>query len=220
MNHSENFVTKILNKFPLSKNSIIFDIGANRGIHTKTMSYRAQHVYAFEPAPENINVLKTNNETNITIIPKAVGNKSGKSKLYLHHLYCDMHTTQQRSAEIEEWGHSLDKFIDIDMVTIDDFIKEYNLKNVDLIKIDVEGAEEDVFRGGKETFSKMKPAVIVEIHSNVDVNWIYHFFTQMNYKFIDTSLYTVNKLRLDQHYLIIDKSLNLGHELQARLNLA
>jgi hypothetical protein len=46
--------------------------------------------------------------------------------------------------------------------TLDEYVEEHRIHRVDLIKIDVEGAELSVLRGARKTLSRMKPSLIVE----------------------------------------------------------
>lgn len=52
------------------------------------------------------------------------------------------------------------------MESIDDLVNKFELKRVDLIKIDVEGTEYDVLTGAKETINKFSPKLLVELHSS------------------------------------------------------
>ncbi|MEO7043671.1 MAG: FkbM family methyltransferase, partial [Ferruginibacter sp.] len=49
------------------------------------------------------------------------------------------------------------------VTTMDNFIKEKNIKKIDLIKIDVEGFEMMVLQGAKETLRNFKPALFIEL---------------------------------------------------------
>lgn len=54
----------------------------------------------------------------------------------------------------------------IDIITIDEYVKEKNIKNIDLIKIDVEGFEMNVLLGGKNSINRFKPKLFVELDNN------------------------------------------------------
>lgn len=57
-----------------------------------------------------------------------------------------------------------------DTITIDSFIKKENIKVVDVIKIDVEGAEFKVLKGMSECLKNFKPRLLIEIHPYYIVN--------------------------------------------------
>jgi hypothetical protein len=52
---------------------------------------------------------------------------------------------------------------DIDFLTLDDYIKMNNIDKVDFIKLDVDGYEYKVIRGGVDTIRKFRPVMIIEL---------------------------------------------------------
>ncbi|MBL4886934.1 MAG: FkbM family methyltransferase [Flavobacteriaceae bacterium] len=50
------------------------------------------------------------------------------------------------------------------VITIDSFIKKENIETVDVVKIDVEGAELKILKGMRESIKKFKPHLLIEIH--------------------------------------------------------
>jgi FkbM family methyltransferase len=122
---------------------VILDIGANIGYYSVIAAQligQKGRVFAFEPAPDNFAFLVRNIEvngfTNIIPVQKAASNRSGKGRLFLCH---------------DAAGHSMyvndeEGSIEIEVTTVDDFICEIDTP-VDLIKMDVEGAEMSVLEG-------------------------------------------------------------------------
>lgn len=106
-------------------------------------------VYAFEPDPTNFNVLRKNVELNgyknVILEQKAVSNKSGSTRLFLkknsagEHAIYDLHDGRE--------------FVLVETVTLDEYFKYYN-GNVNLIKMDVEGAEGGIFQGMQELLKR------------------------------------------------------------------
>ena len=140
-----------------TKNNIFIDIGANIGIYSLLLSKYSKRIYAFEPETENYSRLLKNvnngNTQNISIIQKAAYSESGKKKLFIN-------------ASDAGW-HSLflktNVFQVVNTVTLDNFIKNKRLKNIGLIKIDVEGAELEVLKGLSNTLKK-GPPILIEIN--------------------------------------------------------
>lgn len=132
-------------KKEIKKNNVVLDIGANIGYYTLLFARLVGEkgkVFAFEPDPDNFNLLKKNveinNYKNVVLVQKAVLNNKGKIKLYLsgtnkgdHRVY-DSHDDRQ--------------FIEIESIRLDDYFKNYNRK-IDFIKIDIEGAEWEALQG-------------------------------------------------------------------------
>jgi FkbM family methyltransferase len=52
----------------------------------------------------------------------------------------------------------------VKMDTLDNIMRYYNLKKVDLVKIDVEGAELDVLEGSFSMLKRYKPKLLIEVH--------------------------------------------------------
>jgi FkbM family methyltransferase len=122
------------------KNCKVFvDVGANIGGYS-IRAAKYCRVYAFEPLPRNYKILKINEKlNNVKIISFniAAGNKNGKVKLYY---------------TPAKWGdpsikHEQNYFIEVEMKPLDEIINE---ESIDLIKIDVEGAEDLVLEGARD----------------------------------------------------------------------
>ena len=129
----------------------VVDIGAHFGYYT-LLAARAVgikgKVFCFEPEPSNYALLlkniEENNYNNVVPIQKAVTNTTGSIKLFIakdpsgHSIACD---------------NPLQKAIDIDSITLDDFFRgrEYP---IDVIKVDVEGAEMTILQGMRNIIAK------------------------------------------------------------------
>ncbi len=137
----------------LPKNALVVDVGANIGLVSLIASKRyGAKVYSFEPCSNNYRFLlkniKDNNCNNVTLTKKGVGKRKSTAKLYLHG--SGTHSiNEQRKAN---------KFERINIVPLD---KECaSLKKINLLKIDVEGAELDVLLGSRKTLRKTKKIVM------------------------------------------------------------
>ena len=154
----EKTTTSLLSKI-VHKQMNILNIGANIGIFSILLSDLVGDdgkVFAFEPFPENINFLKRNikenNCENLTVIPKAVSSKSGKSQLFLKESSTWHFLSSSKSSEF--------KSITVDTISVDDFLKHKSIKP-DLIMMDAEGSELDIFDGMHETISKTSKISII-----------------------------------------------------------
>lgn len=143
------------------KGGVFLDIGAHIGVYSISLAGDFGCVYAFEPERKNFNELVRNIElnsiNNVKVINKAVSDSKGYAKLYIN--------------QEENCGHSLmvnysGNYQKVRMVTLDDFLKRKTVK-VRLIKIDVEGAEIKVLRGGIRTIKKFHPMIIMELNRPV-----------------------------------------------------
>jgi FkbM family methyltransferase len=125
--------------------SVVLDIGANIGYHTVQFAQAVGpggHVYAFEPDPDNLRVLRhnlrCNRLTNVTVVPKAVAAASGTLRLYRS-------TENLGDHRVYDSGDRRD-VIDIPAVAIDDGFGGAT-GHTSLIKLDIQGAEPMALRG-------------------------------------------------------------------------
>lgn len=137
---------------------IVFDIGANVGFYTLLASALvgdAGHVYAFEPLPRNIGLLQrhvaVNGLTNVTIVEGAVSNREG--------------TARFDASVLPEMAHLSDSGgIPVKVFTLDSLAGAGVVGAPTLLKIDVEGAEADVIRGGRSVLQQHHPIILLATH--------------------------------------------------------
>jgi len=158
----QNCVTEILKEIYLDKiyepflinrfNLTIVDIGANVGLTSFYFKDFAKIVYAIEPAKEHLKCLQTmvtqNNIQNIKILPFAVSNKQGKTKLY--------HSPNPTAHSLMDISNNND-FEEVQTITLDWLIKQDNLDHIDFLKADMEGEESTVFTDPE--FAKIAPKI-------------------------------------------------------------
>jgi len=134
------------------------DVGANIGLFS-LMAARAVgptgHVYAFEPDAGNAALLRKNIEqngySNVTVIQKAVSDKSGTITLH----QSGFNTGDHRTYEVSKGRRQ----ITIDCVSLDDYFPAD--KHIDMLKMDIEGYEETAYKGMKRIVSAHKPPQLI-----------------------------------------------------------
>lgn len=164
--HEES--TTALFKKAVKPGHIVVDLGANIGYFTLLAAKLIGEdgkVFSFEPEPKNFGYLKKNIELNhyknVFAYQKAVSNNVGKTKLFIC-AYDSGHHTINHFEGIEAYRQGRrgeTKEIEIDMVTLDNFLAD-KTGRVDIIKIDVEGAEALAIEGMEETIKKNKNIII------------------------------------------------------------
>ena len=134
-----------------NEDSIFVDVGAHIGFYAVRLAKTCKWVYAIEPNPENTYILKKNLELNdvhnVTVYDYACGSEPSKAKIYI----CDTLTTL-----IPRKGR---KTVEVEVKPLDDLVDYCSL-----VKIDVEGFEEQVLLGSKRTIHYVKPIWIIEHH--------------------------------------------------------
>ena len=171
----ENLIN--LTKNHLEKNGIILDVGANAGFLSLPFAKYVVpkgNVYSFEPDSELYDQLheniKLNELQNIHINKLALQDDSHMNTIQLQKrraIHDDGRTnfglsTIQNNPEYVVGS----EFVQTD--TVDHFLISNNISNVDLIKIDVEGAEFRVLKGAKYTIRKFHPKIIYEFSRTID----------------------------------------------------
>lgn len=150
----------------IRENSIVLDIGANFGLFSSLASSKNCLVYAFEPTPRvlknYLNRLK-NFDRNIHVINKAVSNET-KTDFFM--CYSNK-SSCNKLYENEDFSNELE-VISVETTTIDDFVIENDLKSVDFIKADIEGAERKMLMGARETLREYAPNLAICYYHKLD----------------------------------------------------
>lgn len=151
-----------------SLNPIIIDIGANIGdslIYFKFL-YPNCRVYAFEPHPDAYNLLQRNIELNnfkdVHTYNEALGEKEGFLKLYIDTQNVFNASTTSKELSIMQFGKKAKELqIKINKISNNPDIRK--LGQIDLLKIDIEGAESKLFEDLEDILPKTNK-VILEFH--------------------------------------------------------
>lgn len=138
-------------KRSLGEGKVVLDVGANVGYFTLLAANAVGargHVFAFEPAPGNVRMLKRNVEMNqyenVSCLALAVGECAGMRELTLS-VFPDCNGFNQ-SPICSSIGS-----VSVECVALDDFLEG---RKPDVVKIDVEGAEVSVLKGMQETLQR------------------------------------------------------------------
>jgi FkbM family methyltransferase len=173
----------ILQASQLIKDKSFIDIGANIGIYSLSLYKTAKEVYAVEPERNNFErlnkIIKQNAIMNITSL-----------KLALYST--DNHRVNLYTSSKDAGWHSLsinyeNKSQQVNTITLDTLISKQKIKNIGLIKIDVEGAEYEVLKGANKTLTRIHPPVIIEFNrprallGNHSIEQLYKEFKKYNY---------------------------------------
>ncbi|MFZ4405655.1 MAG: FkbM family methyltransferase [Pseudobdellovibrionaceae bacterium] len=153
----------------LHSDSTFIDVGAHYGYFSLIASniVKDGKVYSFEPSSKSFNILKRNvsSITNVTIFNKAVSQGNTPIAFYeFDNLHSEYNSTQISQFENEDWFKAIKPNMQkIDSISLSTFCTDNSIYP-DIIKIDVEGFENEVIKGAENllTSSKKKPIVILE----------------------------------------------------------
>jgi FkbM family methyltransferase len=161
----ELMTVRIFKKY-LKSGMTVLDLGANIGYYTmlaRSIVGPKGKVFAFEPSPSSIKLIKAsikeNSFANVIAVETAVSNKTGKAKLYLSPLYISEHSLLDYHYSS---GRSSEKSINVKTITIDDYF-EKNVGNfkIDFIKMDIEGSESRALEGMKRVLEENKKLIMI-----------------------------------------------------------
>ena len=133
----------------LFPSAVVVDAGANIGIYSQFLSRCVGPtgvVHSFEPSPENFKRLQfaTRKFANVHLSQAAVGECSGRSRLYLS----DKLNVDHRAYASKEDSR---RTVLIDIIALDDYFKPS--QRVDLIKMDIQGYELHALRGASRVLA-------------------------------------------------------------------
>src|ERR1700733_1933068 len=138
----------------------IFDVGANVGQSAKTYRRLYPHadIWSFEPFPATYKTLcRSLNDERFHPTALALSDRISKTELNVGAASIT-HSLLRRETDTGET-------IEVQTDTIDHFCWTHGISTIDILKVDVEGAEERVFKGARERFSRgAVKSVFVEVY--------------------------------------------------------
>ena len=155
--HTRRFINE-----HLSPGDVCIDVGANIGIITVSMvdallrqkgntDPSNPFVFAIEPSHNNRKILLKNLQRNglsnyVNVSHYAIGKGVYSKKVSINSVF-------QRKKENKVF----------DFVSLDEFILKNNIKNLKVIKIDVDGFELDILAGANDVLTRLNPIIIIEL---------------------------------------------------------
>ena len=142
--------------------NIVLDCGANYGTFTReALRAGASLVVAIEPSPTTVACLRKTfaneiRDGRVIVYPKGVWDREDKLVL---------HSTREQAwlNSFVETDHGTDGPV-VPLTTIDHLVSELSLKRVDVIKLDIEGAERRALAGASRTLTAYKPRVLASVN--------------------------------------------------------
>jgi len=159
-----------------TSNPVIFEIGAADGTDTlefiNTFNDLDFKIYCFEPDLRNIESFKQKvNDPRVTLFEMAIGDKNGKATFNqsndIYNLSSSLKKPMMENMKATWPLMDFDKTYDVDVVTLDTFLADNNIDKVDFIWADVQGAEDLMILGGKESLINKIRYMYTE-YSNVE----------------------------------------------------
>ena len=175
-----DFVKKIENKIDLEKVNHVLDIGSRDACQSLELSdwFPNSKIHCFEPVPETADWCKNNikDRENILFYEKAIGSIDGTVKFHKVVNGNIGGSSLYRANSQHHYGQSyVQEEIEIECVRGDSFLKQNSIDQIDLIWMDVQGAEMEVLKSFGDNLENIKA-----IHSEVGLGKIYENSTVKN----------------------------------------
>ncbi len=155
----------------------VFDVGANQGFYTMLAAQRVGpqgKVIAFEPVPDEFRKLRRNAQVNqarnATLEPLALGSREGFADMFMCLDGCGSFSSLRPPAEDVKARTGL---IRVPITTLDTYVRDKDIRSIDFIKIDAEGGELDVMKGGRHVLNVLRPALMCEMEDRRTKQWSY-----------------------------------------------
>jgi FkbM family methyltransferase len=149
----------------INTGDICLDVGANFGWYTTLMAILCGHngsVHAFEPVPKTFRELETNvglsGLKNITINQNALGDRRDTITIRLPKGEPTGH------ASIASKSQGNDDVFECEMLTLDNYLADNSIGDVNFVKVDIEGAEMMFLKGASKLFTQnVAPVILMEM---------------------------------------------------------
>ena len=178
----------------VSERTVFVDVGANIGYFSMLAArQKACRVLAIEPTPVTYDMLRRNIEHNLfadVIEPLniALGDKECTAKFV-----CSLGPKNHIEYEIDNVHRNLPT-IDVNVTTLDSLLKDRDdIDTIDIVKVDIEGAEYGFLQGAKKTLETFEPIIVMELEEhrlskyNVTADHIFTFMTGLGYKHLSVA---------------------------------
>ena len=170
----------------LNSSSTFVDVGANVGYFTVLCASLARRVVSFEPVRRNYRYcaanLVLNQLTNVELHPLGLWHEDAIMPLRTDSIGVN--------AAIDPAGGGLTETDAIEVVSLDSFVARGRLAlpRLDVLKLDVEGAELSALKGMRETIARLRPHIVMELNRpmlatfGVTIDDVWQFLREFGYE--------------------------------------
>ena len=188
----------------------IIDVGANAGVYAFSAAKRVGatgRVLAIEPFSACVNYLNETCRVNqfdwVNVCAGAASDRIGKAKL-------SVGAASELNEVVADDSLVSGSFEEVDCFTLDSLLDKYDVKRVDMLKIDAEGHELQVLKGSDRLLQEFAPIILYENiagaqGSNLPVA---DYLRECNYKLFYYQPYLKNLIPIE-----------IGHDFQGNLNI-
>jgi FkbM family methyltransferase len=154
-------VLTALHDLGIDRDAVLIDGGGNIGVFAMALARYAPEgqVYSFEPSAENrahlcANVAQ-NGIGNVEVVPQGLWRESAE-------LHLQVDPRHPGGAFVDEQVGAADTSEAVEVVSLDEWCDARGIERVDVIKLDIEGAEPFAVEGAARTIRRFRPRLLVE----------------------------------------------------------
>jgi len=188
------FLRKLREGKPREEQLCVFDVGANEGqfltLVERELAGYLSAVHAFEPGRAAFDALSANARqfSNVVLNNVALSGRVGESILYYDKPGSGLASFARR--RLDHFGIEFEGSEIVQVETLDDYCARNSILCIDLLKLDVEGNELEVLRGGVGMFEQKRVQVVAFEFGGCDIDTrtffqdFWYFFAAMGMKHI------------------------------------
>lgn len=168
--------------------SVVYDVGANMGYYSALLARltgESGHVYCVEANPLCVSYLRGNVELNaihnFDVLPVALLDRETTCEFTVNY--------GSSTIGLVKGIHSVGKLghrIQVPANSLDNLLANYPLREPDLIKIDIEGAEMHAVRGMLRTLARRRPTLLIELHGPAAAAQTLPLLDMLGYQYLET----------------------------------
>lgn len=159
--------------------AIAIDVGGNLGLFSLTLASRGFSVYAFEPIPETFELMQKNISLNPELAPKIKTTLSGcgSKNEATEFVISKLSPGQNKMLPVVDQSEIYQEIQYCEVITLDSFLEQHSISQIDFLKIDVEGFETEVLKGAtnflrngkiKFIYAEVIPQAFIDAGSSVE----------------------------------------------------
>jgi FkbM family methyltransferase len=176
----------LIKKVASTKPKTIFDVGANTGKYCNELLKFCPDatIYCFEPVTKTFKLLKSAvRGGRVQFIQKGLFTENKKLTINLYPSHTHASLFELKAVPYQSVGTE-----DIDLIRGDSFVQENNIDSIDLLKLDIEGAELGALKGLENTFRQNKIRVVQFEYGYINITTknllidYYDFFESVGYQ--------------------------------------
>jgi FkbM family methyltransferase len=179
-----------------SESPVCFDVGANEGQTIRFLQevFKSPRIYAFEPSSDVFTKLKSRSYKDGVFLYNIALGRQNSQEDFINYEDSRLSSFFQLSTdEASQFGHfKIRGKESVQIKTIDCFLKENDITEIDLLKIDTQGYDLQVLQGAAESFRRGSiKHVYVELNflkiyeNQADAQQITRFLTERNFYLVD-----------------------------------